>query len=198
MTQPGSPGSPDAPGQPVAEPAVSRFPAATSASGGRRPSDEDEFACFYREHITRLITYLVYQGAAAHVAADLAQDTMTTAYRRWPDITSPRAYVYTVAYRAFLRHALEASELPVSEVPEPTIVLPRPGEAEAWLQEQEIVHVLRALPPRQRQVLALTVDGWTPAEIAEMLGMQAAAVRSNLKKARRSADKHRRSGEEGQ
>ena len=77
-------------------------------------------------------------------------------------------------------------------------MLPRPEETEAWLQEQQVIQVLRALPPRQRQVLALTIDGWSPAEIAEMLGIDAAAVRSNLMKARRSADEHRRrAGEEG-
>ena len=198
MTLPGTPGSPDTPEAPLTDPAASGFHAATSAQGGERPADEHEFARFYRGHITRLVAYLVYQGAAAHLAADIAQDAMTIAYRRWSAITSPRAYVYTVAYRAFLRHALDAPELPVGEVPEPAAVLPRPGETEAWLQEQQVIQVLRALPPRQRQVLALTIDGWTPAEIAEMLGIDAAAVRSNLKKARRSADEHRRAGEEGQ
>jgi DNA-directed RNA polymerase specialized sigma24 family protein len=29
---------------------------------------------------------------------------------------------------------------------------------------------MRALPPRQRQVLALVIDGWPPGEIAELLG----------------------------
>jgi RNA polymerase sigma-70 factor (ECF subfamily) len=161
-----------------------------------RPSDEREFTRFYREHFTRLVAYLAYQGAAAHLAADIAQDAMTTAYRRWSEITSAKAYVYTVAYRAYLRHTLGVSERPVAEVPEPTRVLPRPAETEAWLQEQQIIQLLRALPSRQRQVLALTIDGWTPSEIAELLGIDSAAVRSNLKKARRSADEHRRTGGE--
>lgn len=79
-----------------------------------------------------------------------------------------------------------------------TSSLPHPAAAEdpitseAWLQEQQVIPVLRALPPRQRQVLALTIDGWPPAEIAELLGIDPAAVRSNLMKARRSADEHRR------
>lgn len=77
-------------------------------------------------------------------------------------------------------------------------MLPRPGEAEAWLQAQQVITVLRALPPRQRQVLALTIDGWPPAEIAELLGIDPAAVRSNLMKARRSAGEHHRTiAEEG-
>ena len=57
-------------------------------------------------------------------------------------------------------------------------------------QAQQVIAVLRALPPRQRQVLALTIDGWSPAEISELLGIGPAAVRSNLMKARRSAGEH--------
>ena len=169
MTHPGTPGSPDAPGPPLAGPVTSRTPAA-------RRGDERQFARFYRENMTRLVAYLIYQGAAAHLAADIAQDAMTTAYRRWADITSPRAYVYKVAYMAFMRHALEAPEVAVGEVPEPTVLLARPDEAEEWLQTQQIMEVLRALPPRQRQVLALTIDGWTPADIADLLGQPHLAV----------------------
>jgi RNA polymerase sigma factor (sigma-70 family) len=191
MTHPGAADSPSAP-RPQAGPAADAPTAASPAPGG-----EHEFAWFYRSHISRLTAYLIYQGAAAHLAADIAQDAMITAYRRWAEIKSPRSYTWTVAYRAFIRHALNDPEQPVGEVPEPAALLPRPGEAEAWLQEQHIIHVLRALPPRQRQVLALTIDGWTPAEIAELLNLDPAAVRSNLKKARRTAAEHRRTREEG-
>jgi RNA polymerase sigma-70 factor (ECF subfamily) len=121
---------------------------------------------------------------------------MITAYRRWAEITFPRAYTWTVAYRAFIRHTVNDHEQPADEVPEPAPLLPRPGEAEAWLQEQHIIRVLRALPPRQRQVLALTIDGWSSAEIAELLGLDPAAVRSNLKKARRNADEYHRATRE--
>jgi RNA polymerase sigma factor (sigma-70 family) len=190
MTHPGAADSPG-PAGPRAAPAASTPSAATPA-----PGREDEFARFYRGHVSRLVAYLIYQGAAAHLAADIAQDAMITVYQRWPEIKSPRAYTWTVAYRAFIRHALNGPEQPSDEVPERAALLPRPGEAEAWLQEQHIIHLLRALPPRQRQVLALTIDGWTPAEMAELLGLDPAAVRSNLKKARRNADEHRRTMEE--
>jgi len=191
MTHPGAAESPGTAG-PQAGPA-----AGTPGPAALAPGREDEFALFYRGHIRGLVAYLIYQGAAAHLAADIAQDAMITAYRRWPEIKSPRAYTWTVAYRAFIRHALNDPEQSSDEVPERAALLPRPGEAEAWLQEQHIIHLLRALPPRQRQVLALTIDGWTPAEIADLLSLDPAAVRSNLKKARRNADEHRRTTGEG-
>lgn len=194
MTHPGSPEAPWPP--PLAGPGTGGPRTGRPAPAGERAAAGHEFAGFYRSHFTRLVAYLVYQGAAAHLAADIAQDAMATVYVRWPEISSPRAYAWTVAYRAFIRQALEdAPETPVGEVPEPASVLPRPGEAEAWLQSQQVIEVLRALPPRQRQVLALTIDGWAPAEIAELLSIDPAAVRSSLKKARRSADQHRRSAQ---
>jgi RNA polymerase sigma-70 factor (ECF subfamily) len=68
-----------------------------------------------------------------------------------------------------------------------TGVLPHPRDAEVWIQKQYVLNVLRALPLRQRQVLALTFDDWTDAEIADLLKIEEAAVRSNRKKARRNA-----------
>jgi RNA polymerase sigma factor (sigma-70 family) len=158
-------------------------------------SDVQDFSDFYRAYFRRLFIYILYQGAPAHLAAELAQEAMITAYERWNAIDSPRSYVWTVAYRAYIRRALD-TEVPVAQVPEPSAVLAHPQEAEEWLQRQEILDVLRALPPRQRQVLALRIDGWTPAEIADLLGIESEAVRANLLKARRNAAEHRRIREE--
>jgi RNA polymerase sigma factor (sigma-70 family) len=191
MTHPHNPGSADAPGPPLADLAASAPSSSTTAASVER-GGESEFSSFYREHFQRLAAYLLYQGASAHLSADLAQNAMATAFRRWPELTSPKAYVYKVAGRELVRQALDALEQPVGEVPEPTTIVPRPEETEAWLQKQQVISVLRALPQRQRQVLALTIDGWYPAEIAELLGIEPAAVRSSLMKARRSADEHRR------
>lgn len=46
------------------------------------------------------------------------------------------------------------------------------------------MQILSSLPPAQREVLALVVDGFTPVEIARMLGGTAVAVRQNLRAAR--------------
>ena len=160
MTHPG-PGNPEAPGPPsLASPATGGSRAGRSAPAGEQAAAGHEFAGFYRSYFTRLVAYLVYQGAPAHLAADIAQDTMATVYRRWPDIKTPRAYAWTVAYRAFVHQALEDTpETPVDEVPEPSSVLPQPGEAEAWLQSQQVTEVLRALPPRQRQGVRVNFVG---------------------------------------
>ncbi|MEV6171345.1 RNA polymerase sigma factor [Streptomyces sp. NPDC051954] len=160
------------------------------------PEDEEAFSRFYRAYFARLTAYLVYQGASVHIASELVQDTMLKASRKWHGIRSPGNWAYKVAYQAFVRYATRLEEEPVERVSEPTAVLHRPGEAEAWLQEQEIVRALEILPPRQRQVLALTLDGWEPAEIAELLGIEGTAVRSSLLKARRAVADHLAAREE--
>lgn len=154
------------------------------------------FAGFYRSHLERLVTYLVYQGSPAHQAAEFAQEAMIAVYQRWEQLEHPRAYAYTTAYRQYLRHVMKVSETPVEDIPEQPGILPRPEAAEIWLQEQEIVAVLRALPPRQRQVLALHLDGWSTDEITSLLGIGASAVGSNLLKARASAEALLHIGEE--
>ena len=45
--------------------------------------------------------------------------------------------------------------------------------------------VLQGLPPRQQQALALSLDGYTAAEIAEQLGIDASAARASLHVARK-------------
>ncbi|KPI01942.1 RNA polymerase, sigma-24 subunit, RpoE, ECF subfamily [Actinobacteria bacterium OK074] len=167
-----------------------------SLPGGLSPWDEKAFSDFYRTYLPRLTAYLVYQGASVHIASELVQDTMIKAYRKWNHLTWHRSWAYKVAYQAFVRHATRVEEEPVEEVPEPTAVLGHPGEADAWVGEQEIVRVLGMLPARQRQVLALTLDGWAPAEIAELLGVEGAAVRSSLLKARRALAEYLRMGRE--
>lgn len=55
-----------------------------------------------------------------------------------------------------------------------------------WEQRHEVLRVLDLLPLRQRQVMAWTLDGYPPAQIADELGITAEAVRSSLRKARRT------------
>ena len=61
------------------------------------------------------------------------------------------------------------------------------GEAD---EEARVLDLLRRLPLRQRQVMALVYDGYTPEEISSMLGVGSAAVRANLHSARQSLRKY--------
>jgi RNA polymerase sigma-70 factor (ECF subfamily) len=75
----------------------------------------------------------------------------------------------------------------VAEVPEPLLTF---TDVADWEQRHDILRILDALPLRQRQVLAWTLDGHTPAEIAVELQLPSETVRANLYKARRAVAKH--------
>lgn len=155
-----------------------------SGSGSETSSRNGEFDYFYRTFMIRLVAFLMWQGAPAALASDLAQDTMLKAYERWDRIQSPEAWSRRVASRELVRAFSQVEESIGELALEPTSLLPAPDEAAEWEDTQEILHLLRDLPARQRQVLAWTLDGYKPAEIAAELGLKAAAVRASLFKAR--------------
>ncbi len=163
------------------------------------PPDDDDaaFSAFYRRFVPRLVAFLVWQGARLPDAADIAQDTMIKLYRRWSEIHEPEAWARRVASRALARHIASIREDPCDDPPVHSSLLPPLTNVEAWDQRHEVLRLLALLPPRQQQVLAWTLDGYTPAGIAEELGITAEAVRANLMKARRALAKHLRRTEDG-
>ncbi|MFC8704878.1 RNA polymerase sigma factor [Streptomyces anulatus] len=163
-----------------------------------RQAKGEAFSSFYRATVRSLVGFLVNQGANVHVAADIAQDTMLSAYERWDTIDHPRAWVHTVASHALLRRIASCEEEPVEQVPEPTSLLVSPDAIGAWEARHDLLPLLRSLPPRQRQVLAWSLSGFTPGDIAEQLGMNDDAVRASLYKARRAVAEAVKEREEGQ
>ncbi|QNP75587.1 sigma-70 family RNA polymerase sigma factor [Streptomyces roseirectus] len=161
-----------------------------------RKRTNEEFSAFYRATIRPLTGFLINHGAGVQAAADIAQETMTDAYRNWDRVTHPRAWVYKVASRALVRKIASVEDL-VDEVPEPTSLIPRPDAIAEWEAQYDALPLLRSLPMRQRQVMAWTLADFTPTDIAEHLGLSAENIRADLKKARRAAaDRLKARGEE--
>jgi RNA polymerase sigma factor (sigma-70 family) len=127
---------------------------------------------------------LVLQGAGPAEAADIAQDTMCSAYQRWLELEKPRAWAFRVASRA-LGHRIYRVEAPTACPPEPS-PLWRGDEADLAALRTDLLDSMAKLPPRQRQVLAWSFYEYQPGEIAEELGIDVDAVRASLYKARRA------------
>ncbi len=79
-----------------------------------------------------------------------------------------------------------AREEPAEHVPELTPLLPAASALDILEQRHVVLRLLNTLPSRQRQVLAWTLDGYSSTEVAAELAMKSAAVRANLKQARRA------------
>lgn len=163
-------------------------PAAAAAGSGETELDtarDAAFSAFYRTTTKPLVAFLIMQGATLTDAADIAQDTMIAAYRSWCAIDHPRPWAYRVASRALIRRILNSRDTPVEHPPEPSPLL-RATDIDGWEQRHDIIRALAKLPHRQRQVMAWTLCGYTPTEIAEELRMTPGAVRQNLLLARRA------------
>jgi RNA polymerase sigma-70 factor (ECF subfamily) len=77
------------------------------------------------------------------------------------------------------------------------LLLPSASDIDEWIQHDDYTRVLSSLPSRQRQVIAWTMEGYKPAEIAEQLHIDPQTVRSNLRNARRAiATQLKRSAEQ--
>jgi RNA polymerase sigma factor (sigma-70 family) len=145
------------------------------------------FPDFYRQHLPGLMAFVMWLGAGADDAADIAQEAMIRAYKGWGRIEHPRAWVRTVASREYCRRIAECYDEPVAEISHHLLHADAADADEAGLLGKEqalVLEVLRLLPYRQRQVMAWVYDGYTPAEIAETLGLDSGTVRGSLHKAR--------------
>lgn len=138
-----------------------------------------------RAHCTRLL-------GNPHDAEDAVQETLVKAWRKLGTFRARgplRAWLYTIATNTSLnlikagrRHAV--AQFAESE-PDPT----GPGLDVAYELREELelafLATVRRLPARQRAVVILRDGlGWSPAEVAELLGDSLASVNSALQRAR--------------
>jgi RNA polymerase sigma factor (sigma-70 family) len=155
-----------------------------------QPSDDTEnftgFNEFYRRFVSTLVVFLMWQGARLADATDIAQKTMTRVYQWWSEIDRPKAWARTAASRKLARHFASIEEDPVEQLPEHNSLLPISIDVGTWEARHEILAVLNRLSSQQRQVMAWTLEGYAPAEIASELRISFQTVRANLIQARRT------------
>lgn len=148
------------------------------------------FSSFYRRFVPILVAFLLWQGARLPDATDIVQDTMIKTYRRWPEIRQPEAWTRRVAYRAWIRRITKVVEDPIADPPEHSCLRSPLTNVDEWEQRHEVLRLLDLLPQRQREVMAWTLQGYSPAAIAYELGITSTVVRASLWKARHTLGKH--------
>jgi RNA polymerase sigma factor (sigma-70 family) len=149
-----------------------------------------DFKEFYRRFVSILVAFLVWQGARLDDAVDIAQETMARISQRWPEIDHPEAWARTMASRKLARHIATIEEDSVEQPLERNSLLPVSVDVAIWERRHSILAVLNRLAPRQRQVMAWTLEGYAAAEIASELQISFDTVRTNLAQARRALAAH--------
>jgi RNA polymerase sigma factor (sigma-70 family) len=155
------------------------------------------FDVFYQEEYSGLVQLAFVLSGSRSGAEDIAQDALVAAWKKWRELEQPLAWTRRVVAnlavssirrrmaegRAMVRLAVGRSE-PIAELPAPDL--------EFWA-------AVRALPTRQRQVVALYYLGdCSVGEIALTLGCAEGTVRATLHKGRQALAKRLRlSLEEG-
>ncbi|MET7996040.1 sigma-70 family RNA polymerase sigma factor [Amycolatopsis sp. NPDC005232] len=150
-------------------------------------SDRADFDDFFRADFPLLVGFLRKQGHDRATAEDAAQEAMTKALSSWDGITHPKAWVRTTAVRAANNNHRQRKGHEDFE-PEKHPAVSDPGLVE-YEERTLIVQVLEQLPPRQREVMAWYIDGYSVEEIAAALTMRPSTVRSNLRHARRQLER---------
>lgn len=135
-------------------------------------------------------------------AEDLVQETYLLAFRKWHQFegsSSPATWVYTIAARACQRRqrrrAGEPERMaslsglsPLADGPVADLPAPGPGPLDAQLRREAREHVERALtrlPRPYRMALVLKDLVELPvAEVAEILGLKPATVKTRVRRAR--------------
>jgi RNA polymerase sigma-70 factor (ECF subfamily) len=143
----------------------------------------DFSACYARE-LSGLVWFVMSLGADAHRAADVAQSAFAEAFVAWDRIQHPSAWLRRVAGRLHYRY-LVSQETSVEDVPDRQGPLAADSVVELHDEARCVLAALADLPPKQRQVMAWTIDGFSPAEIARELDVDPAAIRQSLAKARK-------------
>jgi RNA polymerase sigma-70 factor (ECF subfamily) len=146
-----------------------------------------EFSKFYMENVPRLVAFLVCGGVSVIDAADCVQETLIDALPPvWATLQYPYAWCRRVARRKACDLLQRRREEPFADLELAGSPLVTPGiDMEDLESKHEFLRWLAQLSgDKQREVVAWTYDGATPAEIAAELDMDPATVRSTLRNAR--------------
>jgi RNA polymerase sigma-70 factor (ECF subfamily) len=160
-------------------PASRPGPAAAAASG------VTELFVANASGLYALALRLVRDRAAAE---DVLQNSFLSLYSRWdrrgnPDF--PLRYLYSIVRNEAMDAARKRrNELVGLDLTSHLTAASAEAQALTNFEGSTVIGELAQLPRRQREVLSLTVDGYSPAEIADRLGIEANAVRVHLHHAR--------------
>lgn len=132
----------------------------------------------FREHREALVRYVYQLTADAAAAEDVVQEAYVRLLETGPEDENLRAWLFTVATNLVRDRARvtgrrrELDEARKGPEPPP----PADERAEARRRLERVWEAVDRLPPRDRALLLLRVEGFTYEEIADVLGVAVGSV----------------------
>jgi RNA polymerase sigma-70 factor (sigma-E family) len=143
---------------------------------------------FLAHRLTALLRFASVVTCDPHLAEDVVQEVLVRAHVRWGRIAAleqPEAYLKRMVVNEFLtwrRRSVRSAPLPAEVLA--AAAPPTADHAVGHSERDALMRRIRALPPRQRAVVALRFyEGLTDPEIALVLGCGEATVRSHASRA---------------
>jgi RNA polymerase sigma-70 factor (ECF subfamily) len=157
--------------------------------------DKRSFEALVRRHGTAIKAYALRMLRSLELAEDVYVDTFERVARArgpWREGGSVRAYLFTIAHNCCMDH-LRKRQRATEQAPQVVTlernrrIEPSPEAVTALGQlAEDLEEALQVLPEQHRRVLLLRlVHGLTSAETAQVVGLDAGQVRSQLSYARK-------------
>lgn len=149
-----------------------------------------DFDQIVRDHGAMIRRIAASYEANAHLSEELVQEIHFALWRSLPAFrgdASLRTFVARIATNRAITHVARALKSPLSlELNEQ---IPTPGDdpenqAIAGSQHDRLMAAVRTLPLAYRQTVTLALEGLTPREIADFLGLTPNAVAIRLSRAK--------------
>jgi RNA polymerase sigma-70 factor (ECF subfamily) len=150
----------------------------------------ESLEAFFTLYWPRLVRFLRTQASNSSLAEDVAGDAFLKAWDRWDMLLRyerPDSWLFKVAIHQLRRVEARArsSDSLAEDLIASTADIQQAAVMDEWVAEHlTLIAAIRALPRRQAEVIACGLVGYTTRETAEILGISAGTVRSNLRYAR--------------
>ena len=150
----------------------------------------ETFEQIVREHDPMLRRIASSYEARTHLAQDLVQDIYFSIWRALPAYRGDaalRTFVARIATNRAITHVVRALKVPPSLDLDDSTPAPGPGpegQAIALDRQAKLLTAVRTLPLAYRQTALLTLEGLTPTEIADVLGISVNAVAVRMSRAK--------------
>jgi len=150
--------------------------------------DADGFDEFCRRETPSVVGLLIKSGYGRDDALDATQYAMAEAFVKWNDLHFPGRWVRTVALHAAAKIARARNREHQSMTEGCWLTVGHDGvDRTAVVESRDGILVwLLTLPAQRRKVVALSMDEFTANEIAAILALKPATVRSHLRHVRNS------------